>query len=150
MVEHLRVWSLGGCLVIVGLPGLAFAGGWFPCGHLTQFVKCQLVDFPSLRYEYAVRHGDNSSEPFPVSCVAWNVGWRVHNKQPFFVHSDNPSAGMKWGGFMYYIGTSASDDDSCYQAEGWKQRYWYLNASNVVVSEWSNGCLDVEIFCRER
>jgi len=134
-------------LALLGLPGLAYAGDWFVCGNLGQLSNCQLPTYPTTQYEYAIQW--NSPEPLPVACVTWNVGWKIQNKQPYFVDSDIPTSGMHWGGFMFYSGTPATDDDVC-QSGTWRHRYWYLDANNAVVATSSSGCINQPIYCRVR
>lgn len=69
------------------------------------------------------------------------------------VASDDPSVGMRWGGYIAYNGTAATDDDegtapgNC--APGtWRHRYWALGANNAVEPLFSNGCINLPIYCR--
>ncbi|HYO59551.1 hypothetical protein [Archangium sp.] len=141
----LSKWTIP--LALLGLPGLAHAGSWFVCGNLGQLSSCQLPGYPTTQYEYAIQY--SAMEPLPVACVTWNVGWRIHNKEPHFVHSDNPASGMKWGGSVFYSGTHATDDDDC-QSGTWRHRYWHLDANNAIVTGWSNGCVNQPLYCRVR
>jgi hypothetical protein len=134
-------------LAILSLPSMTHAGDWFVCGSLGQLSNCQLPAYPASQYEYAIQY--TSLEPLPVACVTWNVGWRIHNKEPHFVSSDNPTSGMRWGGFMFYSGTHAADDDVC-QSGTWRHRYWHLDANNAIVAGWSNGCINQSLYCRIR
>ncbi|MFY2559130.1 hypothetical protein ACN469_15975 [Corallococcus terminator] len=136
-------------LLIVGLSGVSGAAEWIGCGRVDQLVACQLPNYPSTRYEYGMAVYNDTPEPQPVACLGWNIGWRIHNKEPHFIHSDNPTIGTKWGGFMFYMGTSATDDDTCL-AGTWRQRYWHLDANNSIVTGWSNGCFNQVIYCRAR
>lgn len=137
-------------VVVVSLamsPGMANAGDWFACGYLGQLVSCQLPSYPSTRYEYGMTY--NTGEPIPVRCTTWNVGYRVYNKDPYFVYSDNPSLSAQWGGAVFYTGTYAADDDGC-QSGTWRHRYWTLTANNVISTGSSNGCVNQPLFCRAR
>jgi len=134
-------------LAILGLPSMAYAGDWFLCGNLGQLSGCQLPSYPTTRYEYGIAY--NSDEPHPLACTTWNVGRRVFNKLPYFVYSDNPQAGMKWGGFMFYTGTFATDDDQC-QSGTWRHRYWWLDPNNNIIPADSNGCINPPVYCRLR
>lgn len=122
---------------------------WKPCGTISQIaLKCSLPQFPLTDYEYGIAY--NSEEPMPVSCVVWNRGQKIHNRQPYLIYTDDPSKGMKWGGFIFYTGTDAADDDSCPRGS-WRHHYWSLATNNQVMVEFSAGCMDkVEIFCRRR
>jgi hypothetical protein len=135
-------------LAALVLPCLAYANSWFICGNLGQLSNCQLPGYPSTEYEYAIQW-TTSPEPLPVACVTWNVGSKVQNKEPHFVYSDNPTSGMRWGGFMFYSGTNAADDDVC-QSGTWRHRYWYLDANNTIVAAFSNGCINPPLYCRAR
>ena len=124
---------------------------WVACGSLGEIdtIACQLPAYPSRDYEYAVSY--NSREPLPVVCTYWNRGVRMYNKIPYLVFSDNPTAGMRHGGFIFYTGTDATDDDTC-AAGQWRHRYWYLDADNTVTTLASNGCYgsNLTLFCRFR
>jgi hypothetical protein len=103
--------------------------------------------YPLTQYEYGI--GLNSDEPLPVVCTRWNHGTRIYNKQPYFVHSDNPLTGMHYGGFVFYRATDADDDDVC--VTSWRHRYWYLDTDNAVSVAGSLGCLStLGLFCRVR
>ncbi len=135
-------------VALLGLPGLAYAGPWFICGNLGQLSGCQLPAYPTTHYEYAIQY--SSIDPLPVTCGIWNVGWRIHNKEPQFVISDNPTSGMRWGGFVFYSGTLATDDDEC-QSGTWRHRYWYLDANNAIITSLGgNGCINQPLYCRAR
>ncbi|HYX35184.1 MAG TPA: hypothetical protein VE954_18975 [Oligoflexus sp.] len=122
---------------------------WKPCGTIDQIAAvCSLPQFPLKDYEYAMIY--NGEEPQPVTCVVWNRGKKIHNRLPYLIYTDDPSKDMKWGGFAFYTGTDAADDDSCPKGS-WRHRYWSLSANNQVVTEFSNGCVDkLEIYCRRR
>jgi hypothetical protein len=126
----------------------AQASDWFVCGTITEIgPSCQLPDYPSAEYEYGIVY--NSSEPHVVKCTYWNVGRRIYNRDPYFVASDNPQTGSYWGGFMFYIGTNATDDDTCGGA--WRHRYWQLDVNNFVKPLGGNGCaFRTSIYCRYR
>ncbi len=133
-------------LSMLAVPGAAVAGEWFPCGTLGQLSGCQIPNFPVTKYEYGISY--NVQRPIPVVCATWNVGYRVHNKDPYFVRSDDPSEGALWGGFMFYTGTNATDDDAC-RSGTWRHRYWNLGANNAVIPLSGNGCINQPLFCRE-
>ena len=74
---------------------------------------------------------------------------RIANKTPYFVFSDNPLQGMRYGGFVFYKNTDAPDDDPC--KGGYQHQYWFLTTDNVVQVETSNGCHDdLSVYCRQR
>jgi hypothetical protein len=121
---------------------------WVSCGNLSDLVFCELPDFPSTDYEYGIAF---VSPPIPYLCTGWNSGSRIYNQHPFFIDSDIPDAGMRYGGVLFYSGTNSADDDLCTGASGWKHRYWYLDHTDSLkpVKTWaSNGCIDQELFCR--
>ncbi|BBD69099.1 hypothetical protein NIES4072_35720 [Nostoc commune NIES-4072] len=134
----------------------AYASDWLLCGNLSQIDVnngCQIPNYPSGRYEYAISY--NTNEPLPVVCSSWNVGLRIYNKQPYMVLSDNPSAGMSYGGFIFYRGTQASDDATATCSSGeWRHRYWRLTQNNAIQTDFygSNGCYGAElpVYCRAR
>ncbi|MDZ7955060.1 hypothetical protein [Nostoc sp. DedQUE09] len=131
----------------------AYASDWLQCANLTQIdvSTCQILNYPSASYEYAISY--NTTEPLPVVCSFWNVGARIYNKQPYLIVSDNPTAGMNYGGFIFYKGTQASDDaTSTCSAGQWRHRYWQLTQNNRIELNFSNGCSGAEIpvFCRAR
>jgi len=126
---------------------LLYAGGWHECGKLSQIKSsCQLPTMPIDEYEYGIKY--NSTEAMPVNCTFWNKSRRVFNKQPYLTYSDNPQSGMKWGGFVFYTETNASDDNNC--GTKWRHHYWTIGSDNKVSVEHSNGCNDPIIYCRER
>jgi len=128
----------------------ASAAGWFVCGNLSQIGwSCQLSSYPNTQYEYGVAY--NTSEPLVVSCSYWNYGMRVYNQLPYMVHSDNPQSGSRWGGFLFYTGTLAADDDTC-SGGTWRHSYWHLDPNNIVTAPGGNGCLgsNLPIYCRAR
>ena len=122
-----------------------------PLRHPDQVdsTTCQLP-YPSTHYEYGIAY--NSREPLPVVCTSWNVGARLYNKDPYFVQSDNPTAGMRYGGFVFYTGTQA-DDDNC-PIEQWRHRYWYINPDGGITVWAGNGCYgrgrNLTVYCRAR
>ena len=119
---------------------------WFACGVLSDLDQCVLPAYPPEDYAYGVTY--NGNEPVTVNCTGWNRGWRVYNRTPYFVEADNPEAGMSWGGFVFYQGTDATDDDAC--APAWRHHYWHLDSGNFVRIAASNGCDDHELWCRRR
>lgn len=124
-------------------------GPWVSCGTLADFGSgCANPAFPITEYQYAIAY--NGDEPKPIQCTNWNVGRRVYNVLPYFVQSDDPSVSMNWGGFMWYTGTNATDDDTCPAAGQWRHQYWALGANNVVSPLGGNGCSLPPVFCRKR
>lgn len=135
-------------LLALGI-GSAQAAPWVVCGNLTTLspVTCQIPGRPSTAWEYAIAY--NSTEPLPVVCTSWNVGGRIANKEPYLVYSDNPAVNLRWGGFVFYQNTLASDDDAC--ALGYRHRYWVLGANNLITTGDSNGCYTTQaVYCRRR
>jgi hypothetical protein len=122
---------------------------WFVCGNLSTVnpATCQLP-YGLRDYEYGIAY--NSTEPLPVVCTRWNRGQRIYNKQPYFVYSDNPVTGMRYGGFTFYQGTDAPNDNC--PAGQWRHVYWYIEADHRVVVAGSNGCYgsNLTIYCRAR
>lgn len=128
----------------------AHAGNWFPCGNITQIGwSCQLTAYPSSQYDYGIAY--NTAEPLTVTCSYWNYGMRISNRLPYHVWSDNPSTNTRWGGFMFYTSTLASDDDTC-SGGSWRHRYWWMDNGNLVLTGSSNGCYgsNLTIFCRSK
>jgi hypothetical protein len=122
---------------------------WRMCGTLASFGSdCRVAGFDPNTYEYGIAY--NSTEPQVVNCTYWNRGVRIYNRHPYFVFSDNPESGMRWGGFVFYRGTDAADDDTC--GAGYRHRYWYTDSANVISIGFSNGCYstDMPVYCRER
>ena len=121
------------------VPVASFAATpWQACGNLSQMNVANggtISGKPLSKYEYAIAY--NSTEPVPVIATNWNYGIRIYNKSPYFVVSDNPE-NMKMGGFVFYSGTQASDDN-CGQGN-FRHKYWYINTDGGVVTDWSNGC----------
>jgi hypothetical protein len=148
MMRAVSLLSLPAVLMTLGA-GVAQAAPWLPCGQLSGInpLTCQIGGRPSTGWEYAIAY--NTNEPLPVVCTFWNLGARIANKEPYLIHSDNPAAGMSWGGFVFYQNTAAPDDDIC--AGGYRHRYWALSANNAITTGFSNGCLSAEqVFCRRR
>lgn len=143
---------LAAACLVVGMVSPVRAEPWVACGQLTDIspVTCQIAGRPLTRYEYGIAY--NTKEPVPVVCTFWNVGARIANKTPYFVDSDNPLAGMSYGGFVFYQNTAAPDDDIC-GAGSYRHQYWRLTADNKVeVFFGTNGCYSTElrVFCRLR
>jgi hypothetical protein len=136
-------------LASLALSASALAAEWIACGTLNQLSSCKLADYLSTRYEYGIAY--NSTEPMPAICTTWNRGDRIYNKLPYFVYSDNPTAGMFWGGFVFYTGTDAADDDTC-GAGQWRHQYWKIESSGAVSAKDGNGCYgtNLTIYCRLR
>ena len=141
----------------------AHAGNWFKCGVINQInpLTFQIAGFPTVpppgsprgtvSYEYGIAF--NSVEPYPINITSWNQGTRIANKEPYFVNSDTPMAGMNYGGFMFLNGTASPQDDACTSAGGYFHHYWQLSTNNVVVPTFgSNGCFtsEIPIYCRAR
>ena len=127
----------------------AHAGNWVPCGNITQIGwSCQLTNYPSSTYEYGIAY--NTAEPQVVNCVYWNHGMRIINRFPYIIASDNPQVVSYWGGFIFYTGTLASDDDTC-GGGTWRHQYWQLDPNNLVKTLGSNGCSgSLPLYCRAR
>jgi hypothetical protein len=129
---------------------LAHATAWEVCGTLGTLnpVTCTLPDRPLTAFEYGIAY--NTFEPVPVVCTTWNTGVRIANKEPYFVESDDPSLGMRYGGFVFYQNTYATDDDECAGIGGYRHWYWRLTTDNVVERTFgSNGCDNVTpVYCR--
>ena len=128
---------------------LAQAAAWEVCGTLGNLnpVTCTLPGRPLTICEYGMAY--STFEPVPVVCTTWNTGVRIANKQPYFVESDDPSLGMRYGGFVFYQNTYAADDDECAGIGGYRH-YWRLTTNNVVERTFgSNGCDNVSpVYCR--
>lgn len=144
-LNRVRALRFAALLAFLVLPSLAHASEWFLCGNLGELSSCELPQYPTTHYEYGIVY--NPKQPVPVICSRWNVGLRLHNKDPYFTRSDNPTSGMLWGGFMFYTNTLATDDDEC-RSGTWRHRYWHLGADNAVVADGGNGCLNPPIYCR--
>jgi hypothetical protein len=143
---------LAAAYLFIGMVSPVLAEPWVACGQLTDInpVTCQITGRPLTRYEYGIAY--NTKEPVPVVCTFWNVGARIANKTPYLVDSDNPLAGMAYGGFVFYQNTAAPDDDAC-GSGGYRHHYWRLTEDNrVEVFFGSNGCFSTEqrVFCRLR
>jgi hypothetical protein len=134
---------------LVALVGTVYAEPWQECGRLEDIrpLTCQIPGQPLTEVEYGIAY--NSTEPVPVICTTWNQGVRIANKTPYFVFSDDPSQTMRYGGFVFYQKTAATDDGQC--RGGYQHRYWFLGKNTVVEVENSNGCtFDQPVFCRQR
>lgn len=128
---------------------------WMPCGKLeelrTTAKPCQLAAFPVDQYEYGFKY--NTVEAVPMRCTSWNRGMRVFNRDPYFVGSDNPTSGMSLGGAMFYTETDATDDDiPAVCASGtWRHRYWQIVGGSLdATGLGTNGCVNIDLFCRRR
>jgi hypothetical protein len=158
---NLKAWSAGETLTADDLnanftavaAALDTPKGWFECGVLNDLNmtnKCNHVTYPTLQYEYGIAY--NSAEPLVVDCTFWNKGIRVANRNPYFVTADNPTDGtMRRGGFVFYTGTNATDDDipSPCAADGWRHTYWQESAGTIAFAG-SNGCFSQKLHCRAR
>lgn len=129
------------------LTGLPTASPWMACGTLTSITgNCQMANYPSTEYQYGVAY---LTGVIPYVCSFWNSGYRLYNRDPFFVDSDNPENGMLRGGVVFYTETEADDDDSCALENKWRHRYWYIDETNAVQLLGSgNGCFDYQVYCR--
>ena len=127
---------------------LAQATSWEFCGRLRDIdpLTCAITERPLTTFEYGIAY--NTFEPLPVVCTTWNVGVRIANKEPYFIESDDPSLGMRYGGFVFYQNTAAADDEAC--AGGYRHQYWRLTTDNVVEAAFgSNGCDNASpVYCR--
>jgi hypothetical protein len=136
-------------LPLIGTPSVAGAAPWVACGQISNIAvgTCQIASRPPTQYEYGIAY--NTREPVPVVCTFWNVGARIANKEPYLVFSDDPLSGMRWGGFVFYQGTNASDDNAC--IGGYRHQYWTLGANNTITVGNSNGCFTTQaVYCRLR
>lgn len=97
-------------------------------------------------YQYGAIYVNKT--PAPVQCTGWNVGTRIANANLMLVLSDDPSAPMELGGYMFYTGTAAADDDTCPPGQ-WRHRYWSIRANSQVIPNFSNGCADLQLWCRK-
>jgi hypothetical protein len=139
----------------------AIAGPWVQCGTLSNFsstttgqgtcnfqhTNLTLAD-PN-KTEYAIQYA--TGEPVPIVCTGWNSGARIANKQPFLVSSDNPPAGMLYGGFVFYRSSQAADECAY---PNWRHRYWASGVNGAITTNWfpSNGChgTGLPVYCRAR
>jgi hypothetical protein len=139
---------LAAAWLLVGVVSPVLAASWLQCGTLADIANCQIANRPSARYEYAIAY--ITAEPVPVVCTFWNVGERIANKEPLLIFSDNPSTGMRYGGFVFYRDTQAADDNC--PAGGFRHRYWWLTVDTEVEANASNGCFSttIPIYCRRR
>ena len=137
---------------LLGSP-LAQAEPWQACGTLQNIdpTTCTIPERPLTAYEYGIAY--NTFEPLPVVCTTWNTGVRIANKAPYLVESDDPSLGMRYGGFVFYQNTYAADDDECANRGGYRHWYWRFTTDNVVERTFgSNGCFDTNqtVYCRSQ
>lgn len=140
------------CMLLAVVESQA-ATPWFACGNLSQmtiFNRGTIPDRPVNSYEYGIAY--NSIEPMPVVVTEWNSGIRVYNREPFLVISDFPDGTMRQGGFMFYAGTLAADDNVCEGAGNLRHRYWWNDTSNVIRTGFTNGChgTGITVYCRLR
>lgn len=125
---------------------------WVSCGTIADFKNCEIATKPSANWEYGIAY--NSKEPMPAVCTSWNLGTKIANKIPYLIETDNPSAGMSYGGFVFYDGTNSSDE--CTVDGEFRHRYWKLSNGAVSTFE-TNGCYGsksspqpMTVFCRKR
>ncbi len=136
---------------------------WVACGTIAQMTVANGATIPGrplTQYEYGIAY--NSVEPVPIVATNWNSGYRISNKQPYLVFSDNPAAPMKMGGFVFYSGTQAADDNC--GSGFWRHRYWWndggtislfnagtLSNGDYVRTGFTNGCYTSQtVYCRLR
>jgi len=148
-------------MAFVAIAGTAHAAPWAVCGKIAGInpdvsspLHCTLPNRPQTQYEYGIAY--NTTEPVPVVCTNWNGGTLIANKTPYLVYSDNPLLGMRYGGFVFYKNTAASDDNAC--GDGYRHRYWALTTDNEVEGDlFSHGCYSshplhkkIDVYCRLR
>jgi hypothetical protein len=132
------------------------AAPWVACGTLGQLTvanRATLPGKPLASYEYGITY--NSSEPMPIITTSWNVGLRIYNKSSYLVETDNPELGMLMGGFIFYSGTQATDDNC--GSGNWRHHYWNNDPNNQIILLGGNGCYgatgasgNLPIYCRLR
>jgi hypothetical protein len=115
----------------------AASHAWAECGTILDLIGCEVPDRSPLAYEYGIAY--NSAEPAVIKCTTWNKGIRVYNREPYFINADNPAT-MGWGGFVFYKGTLATDDDDTECGTAWRHHYWLLTTNNVVNTIAGNAC----------
>jgi len=125
---------------------------WFVGGDLSDLYNGggRLSAYPPEEYEYGLNYIDHMIHR--AVCTKWNLGLRFYNVDPYFVDSENPSTGMRWGGNIYYIETSASDDDAA-TPTNWRHGYWYIDhtsATSSIKIFASNGNMPTSVYCRKR
>ena len=103
--------------------------------------------FPPEEYEYGYKWIDQMIHK--ALCTKWNVGFRFYNIEPYFINSDNPTAGMDYGGVMFYIETQATDDDTA-TPSSWRHHYWKIDSTNTIVTLGSNGLVNTNVYVRKR
>ena len=127
------------------------ANPWIVGGTLEDLVtgNGELTAYPPDEYMYGLRFVGRMIHE--AVCTKWNVGLRFYNLHPIFVQADNPQAGMKWGGFMFYINTNATDDDACSDTN-WKHQYWSIDPTTSLISSsiGSVGCVATDVWVRQR
>lgn len=128
-------------------------GNWFVAGSLLDVYNGNgvIAGYPIADYEYGIKYSPSFTEPVPVLYASWNSGRKLVNKYPLLVQSDNPSAGMEWGGFLFYHGTQDPADDSC-TSTAWRHAYWKMNptGSPMIVLIGGNGCVSTQVWARAR
>ncbi len=142
---------------------LSAGNPWMPCGKLEDLRSatkpCEIAAFPVDQYEYGFKY--NTTEAVPVACTRWNRGMRVFNRDPYMVNSDDPTATttpggpavMALGGAIFYTETNAADDDipAACQSGTWRHRYWRIVGGSLdTTGLGTNGCVNLDLFCRRR
>ena len=102
------------------------ASAWSIGGDLNDLYTGSgaLASYPHEDYEYGIKYLDIVIKP--AICTKWNLGLRFYNIEPFFVDSDDPSTGMKWGGVMFFIDTNSPLDDASTPSQ-WRHAWWYID-----------------------
>lgn len=122
---------------------------WVYIGGLENFYNTQgsLVDYPVEQYEYGFnRLGDTIHL---AVCTTWNSGLRFYNLHPYFVESQLPASGMKYGGEIFYIGTSSSEDDTA-TSNSWAYGYWEIISNNSIDIYRHMGNFNPNVYVRRR
>lgn len=148
-----RIFS---AVILLSATSLTYAGSWAACGTLADLANGNgvLPGKTLVNYEYGIAY--NSPEPLPVHVTTWNVGIRVYNKLPYLIETDNPEDvnANKLGGFIFYRGTYASDDNC--GAGSFRHHYWAQDTDHTAILNYngyySNGCYgkNITVYCRTR
>lgn len=128
------------------------SSGWFAGGNLEDLHtgSGELTSYPHINFEYGIKFIDNMIHP--ALCSKWNRGLRFYNVDAYFVDSDDPSLGMRYGGVMFYIETDATDDDAATPAS-WRHSYWYIDYTDntrPIRIFGSLGNSGLTVWCRKR